>query len=284
MERCLKQPIALHMLAKRAGFSLWHFHRIFSEYTGDSIGTYLRRRRLTAAAEELSRTRRGILEIALEYQFESHAAFTRAFKAAFDVSPSKLRRTGSLSWHRTRPVLTPDKLRNLSTQITMTPTILELPNLHLLGLSVRFIRPNSPRANNVDVIPKLYARFCPLLPTLPPSLDQYIYGAARCPSDIELRDPDELEYLAAIHVAPETVAKEPLVSWKIPAATYACFTHRGPVSKLGETIQFVFGTWLPRSGYRHGDGPNLDRQDERFGDGGKDCQFEFLIPIHPKER
>lgn len=165
----------------------------------------------------------------------------------------------------------------------MTPTLLELPDLHLLGLSVRFIRPNSPRANNLDVIPRLYARFCPLLPTLPSPLDKYIYGAARCPPDGELRDPDELEYLAAIHVAPETVAEAPLVTWKIPAATYACFTHRGPVSKLGETIQFVFGTWLPRSGYRHGDGPNIDRQDERFGDGGKECQFDFLIPIIPKE-
>lgn len=282
IEESLKQPIALHALAKRAGFSLWHFHRIFTEHTGDSLGSYLRKRRLTAAAEELARTRRSILSIALDYQFESHEAFTRAFKAAFESTPSEFRRTGQLAWLRTRPALNPARLHNLPTQTSMKPEIIQLPALHLLGLSARFIRPMAPAANNLDVVPKLYARFCPMIPTLPPPQDKYVYGAARCPADTESRHPDELEYLAAINVAAGNKAHAPLSLWKIPAGTYAAFTHRGPVAKLGETINYVFGTWLPRSNYVHGNGPNLDRQDERFGDGGAGCEFDYLIPILPK--
>lgn len=282
IEQNLKRRIALHALAHRAGFSLWHFHRIFAEHTGESLGSYLRKRRLTAAAGELARTDRGILDIALDYQFESHEAFTRAFKAAFDSTPNEFRRTGKLAWLRTRPELTPARLVSLPTQTSMKPQIVDLPALNLLGLSVRFVPPMSPDADNLDVIPKLYARFFPMLASLPPQQDKYIYGAARYPADRNSRHPDEREYLAAINVAPNTKAKLPLVLWKIPAGTYACFTHRGPVARFGETMNYAFGTWLPRSKFVHGDGPNLDRQDERFGDGGANCEFDFLIPVRPK--
>jgi AraC family transcriptional regulator len=282
IERNLKEPIALHALARRAGFSLWHFHRVFTEHTGETLGSYLRKRRLTAAAEELARTNRDVLAIALDYQFDSHAAFTRAFKAVFDATPSAFRRTGQLAWLRTRPELTPARFATLATQTTMKPAIIELPALHLLGLAIRFIPPMSPGADNTDVIPKLYARFCPLLPKLPSSRDNYVYGAARFPADEERRNPDEREYLASINVDPDVKPPAGMALWPIPAGTYACFTHRGPVTRLGETINYAFGTWLPRSHYVHADGPNLDRQDERFGDGGEGCELEFLMPIRPK--
>lgn len=282
IEQSLTRPIALHALARRAGFSLWHFHRIFAEHTGETLGSYLRKRRLTAAAGQLAGTERGVLDIALEYQFESHEAFTRAFKAAFHSTPSQFRRTGQLAWLRTRPELTPSRFHALPRQTSMKPTILELPALHLLGLSVRFVPPMSPGADNLNVIPQLYERFCPLLDTLPPMQDKFIYGAARYPADKDRRQPDEREYLASINVGPRVKAKSPLELWSIPAGTYACFTHRGPVTKLGETLNYAFGTWLPRSKYVHADGPNLDRQDERFGDGGADSEFDFLMPIRPK--
>lgn len=282
IERHLREPISLDAIARQAGFSLWHFHRIFAEMTGDSLGSYIRKRRLTAAAGDLQQTRRTILDLALDYQFESHEAFTRAFRAAFDVTPSVFRRSGGLAWNRTRPRLTLHHLKRLPRQTTMEPQIIRLPALNLLGLSTRFIGPMSPDADNTDVIPRLYGRFCPLIATLQPQLDQYVYGAARCPGDADRRHPDELEYLAGINVAPSRRAEPPLTLWRIPAATYACFTHRGPVTKLGETINYAFGSWLPRSKFVHTGAPNLDRQDERFGDGGAKCEFDFLVPVKPK--
>ena len=282
IERRLREPLSLDAIARRAGFSLWHFHRVFAELTGESLGAYIRRRRLTAAAAELLRRPRPILELALEFQFESHEAFTRAFRSAFDVTPSEFRRTGSLAWTRTRPRLTLRRLKRLPRQTSMEPAILPLPALNLLGLAVRFIGPMSPDADNLDVIPKLYARFCPLIGSLPRPQDKYIYGVARCPTDARRRHPDELEYLASINVAAGTEARPPLELWRIPAGTYACFTHRGPVAKLGETINYAFGSWLPRSRYVHAGGPNLDRQDERFGDGGAGCEFDFLVPVKPE--
>lgn len=164
----------------------------------------------------------------------------------------------------------------------MKPEIIPLPALHLLGLSVRFIAPVSAAGGNLDVVPKLYDRFCLIMHTLPLQQDKYIYGAARTPADGVHRHPDELEYLASINVDPGVEAKHPLELWSIPAGTYACFTHHGPPSTLGETIDYAFRAWLPRSNYILAEGPNLDRQDGRFGYGGKDCEFDFLIPVKPK--
>jgi AraC family transcriptional regulator len=282
IERHLRAPIPLEAIARRAGFSLWHFHRIFSDLTGETLGGYIRRRRLTAAADDLVRTRRTILDLALEYQFESHEAFTRAFRATFQVTPSEFRRTRALSWSHTRPALTLQRLKRLPRQTSMEPSLVALPTLHLLGLSARFIPPLSPDADNLDVIPRLYARFCPLLPTLPTPLERCLYGATRCPGDADRRHPDEREYLAAIRVPAGTPASAPFVQWEIPASTYACFTHRGPVARLGETINYAFGSWLPRSGYVHTGAPNLDRQDERFGDGGAESVFDFLLPVRAR--
>lgn len=164
----------------------------------------------------------------------------------------------------------------------MKPEIIPLQALNLLGLSVRFIPPISAAANNLEVIPRLYERFHLILHTLPLQQDKFIYGAARCPAETKPHYPDELEYLASINVDPGVKPEKPLELWSIPAGTYACFTHRGPVTQLGETINYAFGTWLPHSPYVLREGPNLDRQDERFRHGGKDCEFDFLIPVRPK--
>ena len=282
IEAQLHAPIPLHQIARRAGFSLWHFHRIFAEQTGESLGSYIRRRRLTAAAADLAATHRPVLDIALEYQFESHEAFTRAFKAALGTTPSAYRRHGHLAWRKTQPRLTSERLHSLPRQITMKPQIIELPELNLLGLEARFIGPSSPDANNLAVIPPLYGKFNARRRSLPAPIDGYTYGACRCPADATRRHPDELEYLVSVNVAPGTRAPVGTALWKIPAGTYALFTHRGPIAKLGETINYVFGTWLPRSKFVHADGPNFDRSDERFGDGGEDCEFDYLIPVRAK--
>ena len=137
------QPVPLERIARRAGFSLWHFQRIFVAYTNETLGGYLRRRRLTVAVLDIRNTGRSILDIALDYQFESHAAFTRAFKATLHAAPSSFRR------HRDLPEGGPRLVLRPSDQNTpMKPRIQSLPALTLLGLEARFIGPMSPDANN----------------------------------------------------------------------------------------------------------------------------------------
>ena len=94
MERNLTCPVSVSDVASEAAYSTFHFVRLFKALTGYTPGSYLRRRRLTEAAGELAGGRKRIIEIALDYQFQSQEAFTRAFKDCFGINPSAFRKRG----------------------------------------------------------------------------------------------------------------------------------------------------------------------------------------------
>ncbi|MFC4302430.1 helix-turn-helix transcriptional regulator [Cohnella boryungensis] len=92
IESRLKEEILLEDAARLVSVSKYHFHRMFHAHIGMPLAGYIRQRRLANAAGELAVTERRILDIALEYTFESQAAFTRAFKRAYRMSPGQYRR------------------------------------------------------------------------------------------------------------------------------------------------------------------------------------------------
>lgn len=84
--------LSLSKAAQMLGYSEFHFSKKFREVSGMSFRDYLRYRRLAFALKEIRDTDRTILDIALEYGFSSHEAFTRAFKEAYSVSPKDYRK------------------------------------------------------------------------------------------------------------------------------------------------------------------------------------------------
>ena len=88
----LDQPLDLGTLAEVANFSPFHFHRLFSAWMGETLGDYMRRRRVELAAMRLAaQPRSRVLNIALSTGFGSAEAFTRAFKSRFGCSPTAWR-------------------------------------------------------------------------------------------------------------------------------------------------------------------------------------------------
>jgi AraC family transcriptional regulator len=78
-------------LAEQAGFSQFHFHRIFREFVGEPIKEYVRRLRLERGAYRLKISQDTVLHIALNAGFKTHETFTRAFAQHFGVTPSEFR-------------------------------------------------------------------------------------------------------------------------------------------------------------------------------------------------
>src|SRR2546421_9480814 len=92
IDRHLDQTLELDLLASVANFSAFHFHRLFSAWMGESLGGYLRRRRLEVAALRLvAQPRVPVLQVALAVGFGSSEAFARAFKARFGKTPTSWR-------------------------------------------------------------------------------------------------------------------------------------------------------------------------------------------------
>ena len=85
------QPLSREVLADVVGFSVPHFHRIFTSCTGESAASYVRRVRLERAGRKLRMGAVDITEVALAAGYDTHAAFSRAFKQQYGLSPREFR-------------------------------------------------------------------------------------------------------------------------------------------------------------------------------------------------
>jgi AraC family transcriptional regulator len=89
IDRALAEPLELDTLARVANFSPFHFHRLFTAWMGETLGDYLRRRRLEVAALRLvAQPRLPVVQVALSVGFGSTEAFARAFKVRFGTTPT----------------------------------------------------------------------------------------------------------------------------------------------------------------------------------------------------
>jgi AraC family transcriptional regulator len=90
----INEPLNREMLAEVAGFSVPHFHRVCTAHVGESAASYVRRLRLERAARKLRMGAVDITEVALAAGYDTHAAFSKAFKQQFGLSPREFRQLG----------------------------------------------------------------------------------------------------------------------------------------------------------------------------------------------
>lgn len=88
IEQNLKTDISAEELASIAGYSVWHYQRLFAQTTGLSIAAFIGKRRLDRALSEIAGGRRAI-DVALEYGFDTYAVFYKAFVRMYGGSPKK---------------------------------------------------------------------------------------------------------------------------------------------------------------------------------------------------
>ena len=128
IERHLTEACTLEDCARAAGYSAYHFARIFKGVTGLSPMDYVRKRRLSAAARDVAKSAESILDIAVKWGFESSETFIRAFEAEHGLTPGRYRSTG-ICLHLTSPF-------RILTGIPFAlpePMILEIPERVLCG-------------------------------------------------------------------------------------------------------------------------------------------------------
>jgi AraC family transcriptional regulator len=87
----ISEPLDRRVLAAVAGFSVPHFHRIFTAQTGESAVAYVRRLRMERAGRKLRMGAVDITQVALAAGYDTHAAFSKAFKQQYGLSPSEFR-------------------------------------------------------------------------------------------------------------------------------------------------------------------------------------------------
>jgi AraC family transcriptional regulator len=265
IESHLADALSLDEIAAIGGISRFHMVRAFAAATGLSVMRYVRARRLSEAARALANGAPDILSLALEADYGSHEAFTRAFRDHFGITPEAVRASA--------------RLDNLPLQepIVMDSTVLDHLNPPRFETSKPLLiagvgEPINPE-NGGAGIPNQWQRFHQLVDDIPGRIGKMAYGV--CNGD----DVGNFEYIAGVEVIDFSDLPRKFSRVRIPEQKYVVFTHSEHVSTIRRTINTVWNHWLPISGLKAAEAPNFERYDGNFdpltGNGG----FEIWVPI-----
>ena len=266
VERHLKQDIGVADMASAAGYSLYHFCRVFNSLVRHTPYDYLMRRRLSESAQTLLATDWNIVDVAFEYRFNSHEAFTRAFKRMFGVSPSRYRDEETpLDWRAWLPPLSIEYLRHINEGDGLKPTLVERSALQLTGL-MALARDNVAIAHLWEILGRELAQIGSA------GQDWEFYGVTWYSGKGRREDSF---YLAAVDGKIDHPA---LVMKTLPPLTCARFVHQGPRSALPFTQGYIHHTWLPQSGVSRAFPLEIEYYAHRLPD-HENHRWEILIPI-----
>lgn len=239
----LDEKLNLEQLSQVACFSKYHFHRLFTAYTGLSLQQYIKWLRLKRAAHQLIVDKdQSIIDIAIHAGFESHEAFTRAFKQACGLSPRDFRL--HMSWQAwEQPPYRLPQTRDL----TMKVELKQLPARRLAVLEHR----GDPRLVG-DSVNRLmnWAKAQPQ--NLKPKPGE-AFGFAY--DDPKTTSPEEFRFDLAITVPEQVKLSGDIIEKRLPAGRYAVAVHQGSRDNIGDTVYALYRDWLPQSGEELGDLP-----------------------------
>jgi AraC family transcriptional regulator len=273
IENHLYQPIVASDVAEAVSYSYYHFHRYFHVIMGETIGSYIRSRRLTQAAWDLVHSDKKVLDVGLSLYFETAESFTRAFKNRYSMTPSEYRKNGiDVLIGNRQPAQKSNK--TIITYAGLTPEILRMPEIYIMG-----IRYKTTVAGNESL--KMWQQFNNKVP--PDLLLNKRYGIFEtgdtCSSDIFSTDSESMAFVG-IEISKNHPILNHMQIKKLCGGRYARFVHRGTVDTLIQTYHYIWGTWFPKSGYELANRDDFECYTERFtGAYDSNSEIDIYFPI-----
>ncbi|MBJ7222786.1 MULTISPECIES: MDR efflux pump AcrAB transcriptional activator RobA [unclassified Brenneria] len=273
LESHLDQPLSLDNVAAKAGYSKWHLQRMFKDVTGHAIGSYIRARRLTKAAVALCLTSRPILDIALQYRFDSQQTFTRAFKKQFAQTPASYRRSDDWNTFGIRPPI------RLGEFTLPQPQFVTLPETKLVGMTQTYNCSLEQICNfRTEIRIHFWRQFLGEAKTIPPVL----YGLHHTRPNKEKDDEHEIFYTTALEPQHLPEGVQPGDAFTLPGGDYVLFVYEGPTDGLQDFIITLYDTCLPTFKLIRRKGFDTERFHPQMSEKDRplaNIQCEYLIPI-----
>ena len=260
--------ITLEDIARAAGVSRFHMTRSFGAATNRSIMRYVRARRLSEAAKTLLNGAPDILSVSLDASYNSHEAFTRAFRSEFGLTPEAVRALGKgAKLELVEPIKLDD---TLAVQLD-SPRFEKGERLLIAGLGERYTCETSA------AVPSQWQRFLPHLGHIPWQIGDAAYGV-RCNDD----DAGNFDYICGVAVKDFAGISATWTRLRIPEQNYAVFRHSDHVSTIRSAWNAIWNSWLPASAYEAVDAPVFERYDKQFNSTTGQGGFELWIAIQAK--
>lgn len=277
IENHLGYNIKVEDVAKAAGYSYYHLNRQFTAILGESIGSYIKKRRLADASKKLLYSDLKIIDIAIEYGFDSPEAFSRAFKAIYKVSPQSYRQNRLDIFIGGKERLDTGLLDHLVRNVTVHPRIVELPEIRIAGIRGETTLRDNRLQELWDRTNSLYKQ----IPNRIPGGRSFGICEACAENTLYTMNDDILfTEVAGTEVSSFDGLTEPFVQKIIPGGRYAVFTHRGTLRMLPQTFDYIWGTWFLTTKEELDWREDFELYDERFlGYDHPDSEVDLYIPV-----
>lgn len=262
IEENLTEELDIGDIAAKAYVSPFHFQRIFSVLCGMTVGDYIRCRRLTLAAQELSSSDIKVIDAAVKYGYDSPDSFARAFTKFHGISPSAAKERGA-----SLKAFAPLRIKlTLEGGNFMEYRIVEKASFTVLGVSRSFNSDTSYRE-----IPKFWQEH------ITSGGNRKICGQFGICLD---GDGKNFDYLIADIYKPWEEVPEGCITRVIPEGTWAVFPCRGALPKALQDVNTqIWSEWLPNCrDYKLGGNYDIEMY-TKPADDPKDNYCEIWVPV-----
>ncbi|MDB4836967.1 AraC family transcriptional regulator [Marinomonas sp.] len=233
----LDDELNVDTLTSVSGFSKYHFHRIFSSYTGFSITKFIHISRLKRASLRLAfKPAIKIIDIGFEAGFDSAEAFSRAFKREFGQSPSQFRKSPEWVDWRSKTRLPHSNIgQNMNTQRDVI--IIDFPTTKVAALEHH----GAPELHYETTIKFIAWR---KESKLSPVNTSKSYGIPY--ADPQLVKPEDFRFDLCGEVEQAVPENDHgVVNKIIPAGRCAVVRHMGGRDNLRDSVYYLYRDWLP---------------------------------------
>ena len=278
IEEHLTEEIDYSEVSKIAYCSEYHFKRMFSFLAGISLSEYIRRRRLTLAALDLTDRDLRRIDVAVKHGYNSADSFSRAFHSLHGILPSEARS------ENTQLKAYPRMTFQLSIQggCEMNYRIVEKEAFKLVGFKKRvpviFKGVNPEIAKMTELLTPEVIKQLKAISNVEPT---GIISASTNFSEGRMEERGELDHYIGVATSSDETAEFDVL--KIDASTWVVFESIGP---FPETLQNVWGRiyseWFPSSGYEAVEGPEISWS-ESPDTGNPKYRSEIWIPVKKKD-
>lgn len=246
IETHLCEELDLSSIAQSAGYSLYHFQRLFKGAVGDSLKEYIIKRRITEAARELVHTQAPIIDIAIKYGYESREAFSRAFEKVYGKAPSEVRKNGLLYCIRERMTFDYMMFEYNMRKEGLKPFYRKLPQRIVVGRKWKVRNDGT----NLQDVPLLWQQWNK-------NKDFEKIPDIKYPNEcmglcLFSKDDTSFDYMIGCEVTSRKIVPEDMTVHILEPSLYAVFKTLGPITEsVQKTWSYIYSFWLPESDYDH---------------------------------
>lgn len=274
IESHIEKNISVDNISKTVGYSPFHFARIFSENTGLTLGAYIKNKELNIASKQLIDTDNKILDISIASGYQSHEAFSRAFKRHLGSTPYLYRKRKQKYYMFDDTIVNKQTFQHLEKHFSLVPEIRNTCNIDVLGIPV-----TTNLLNNQLV--SYWKQLIDFKQSSFPAKNSKKYAICINQNPIidSQGDSSFSQFLCFERKDDDTNNSHPFQQETIVGGKYALFKHIASPQSLNLSYDFIWKIWIHASKYTFDDTRrSFELYSEQYSNTESDPIFIY-IPI-----